>query len=215
METAIPSPTAAPSSLRKAPEKTGWRRIEAVTSTSWISNLSKQHFQKPAARTSTPMKKTVKANIEVQGTVVNIVTQNEEDYICLTDIARFRNPDATDDLIRNRLRNRNTIEFLGIWEQLHNPGFNPVEFDGIKMQADLNSFALTPKQWNERTGAIEQLPVLANLESLNAEFIHMRLAQSDRIAKLNAIAIRQMRTLIANPAGLLETRSHDDGSEIS
>ena len=161
------------------------------------------------------MKKTVKANIEVQGTVVNIVTQNEEDYICLTDIARFRNPDATDDLIRNRLRNRNTIEFLGIWEQLHNPGFNPVEFDGIKMQADLNSFALTPKQWNERTGAIEQLPVLANLESLNAEFIHMRLAQSDRIAKLNAIAIRQMRTLIANPAGLLETRSHDDGSEIS
>ncbi|MCX6879188.1 MAG: KilA-N domain-containing protein [Verrucomicrobia bacterium] len=100
------------------------------------------------------MKKPAKASIEVRGTVVNIVTQNEEDYICLTDIARFRNPDATDDLIRNWLRNRNTVEFLGIWEQIHNPGFNPVEFDGIRMQAGLNSFALTPKQWNERTGAI-------------------------------------------------------------
>jgi hypothetical protein len=99
------------------------------------------------------MKKPAKASIDVRGTVVNIVTQNETDYICLTDIARFRNPDATDDLIRNWLRNRNTVEFLGIWEQLHNPGFNPVEFDGIKKQAGLNSFTLTPKQWNERTGA--------------------------------------------------------------
>jgi hypothetical protein len=100
------------------------------------------------------MKKPAKATIEVRGTVVNIVTQNEGDYICLTDIARFRKPDATDDLIRNWLRNRNTVEFLGVWEQIHNPGFNPVEFDGIKMQAGLNSFTLTPKQWNERTGAI-------------------------------------------------------------
>ncbi len=81
------------------------------------------------------MKKPAKASIEVWGTVVNIVTQNETDCICLTDIARFRNPDATDDLIRNWLRNRNTIEFLRIWEQLHNPGFNPVESAGIKMQA--------------------------------------------------------------------------------
>jgi hypothetical protein len=59
-----------------------------------------------------------------------------------------------DDLIRNWLRNRNTVEFLGIWERLNNPGFNPVEFDGIRMQAGLNSFTLTPKQWIERTGAL-------------------------------------------------------------
>ena len=52
------------------------------------------------------------------------------------------------------MRNRNTVEFLGIWEQLHNPGFNPIEFDGIKKQAGLNSFILTVKQWNQRTGAI-------------------------------------------------------------
>jgi hypothetical protein len=73
---------------------------------------------------------------------------------CLSDIARFKHEHAIDDLIWNWLRNRNTLKFLGIREQLNNPGFNPVEFDGIKSQAGLNSFTLTPKQWIERTGAI-------------------------------------------------------------
>ena len=100
------------------------------------------------------MKKTAKSSIEVHGTVVNIVTQKEEDYICLTDIARSKDPGRTDYLISNWMRNRNTVEFLGIWEKLHNPGFNPIEFDGIKKQAGLNSFILTVKQWNQRTGAI-------------------------------------------------------------
>jgi hypothetical protein len=72
----------------------------------------------------------------------------------LTDIARYRNAEHTDDLIRNWLRNRNTLEFLGIWERLNNPDFKPVEFDGFRMQAGLNSFTLTPKQWIERTGAV-------------------------------------------------------------
>jgi len=85
---------------------------------------------------------------------VTIYRQNDEDYICITDIAKYKNAENTDDLIRNWLRNRNTIEFLGIWEQLNNPGFNPVEFDGFKKQAGLNSFTLTPKQWIEKTGAI-------------------------------------------------------------
>ena len=79
---------------------------------------------------------------------------NEEDYICITDIARYKNSNRTDDLIRNWLRNRNTIEFLGIWELLNNPGFKPVEFDGFKKQAGLNSFTLTPRQWIEKTNAI-------------------------------------------------------------
>ena len=100
------------------------------------------------------MKKPAKASIEVRGTVVNIVTQNEEDYICLTDIARSKDPERTDYLISNWMRNRNTVEFLGIWEHLHNPGFNPIEFDGIKKQTGLNSFILTVKQWSELTGAI-------------------------------------------------------------
>ena len=92
--------------------------------------------------------------ITVQGQAVTVVSGGEEDYISLTDIARYKNGDRTDDLIRNWLRNRNTLEFLGIWEQLNNPQFNPVEFDGIRMQAGLNSFTLTPKQWIQATGAM-------------------------------------------------------------
>jgi hypothetical protein len=94
------------------------------------------------------------AKIDVKGTSVTVVSGGVDDYISLTDIARYKNSERTDDLIRNWLRNRNTLEFLGIWEQLNNPGFNPVEFDGIKMQAGLNSFTLTPKQWIEATAAI-------------------------------------------------------------
>ncbi len=85
---------------------------------------------------------------------VTVVAVNQEDYICLTDIAKYKDAERTDDLIRNWLRNRNTIEFLGIWEHLNNPRFNPVEFDGFRKLAGLNSFTLTPKQWIEKTGAI-------------------------------------------------------------
>ncbi|MEN9865984.1 MAG: hypothetical protein RL748_1574, partial [Pseudomonadota bacterium] len=92
--------------------------------------------------------------IEVLKREVQVLLVKEEDYICLTDIARYKNQDASDDLIRNWLRNRNTIEFLGIWEQINNSSFKPVEFDGFRKQAGLNSFTLTPKQWIESTGAI-------------------------------------------------------------
>ena len=68
---------------------------------------------------------------------------NGIEYICITDIARYKSSANTDDLIRNWLRNRNTVEFLGIWEQLNNPEFKPVEFDGIGNQSGLNSFVLT------------------------------------------------------------------------
>jgi hypothetical protein len=274
-------------------------------------------------------KKPTDTRITVRGTEIAVIRRGDEDYISLTDIAKSRNPDHPDDLIRNWLRNRNTLELLGIWEQLHNDSFNPVEFDGIKKQAGLNSFTLTPKQWIEKTAAIgiesragryggtyahtdvafefaswvsvefklylikefqrlkedenrrlslawnlnrtlakinyrfhtdaiqahlipaevtpkqasityaneadllnvalfgqtarewreanpnkdgnmrdyatlEQLLVLANLENMNAEFIHMELPQSDRIKRLNAIAIRQMQTLTARIAKQLE-----------
>jgi hypothetical protein len=92
--------------------------------------------------------------LEVKGTPITIISGKEEDYLSLTDIARYKNSDHSDDLIRNWLRNRNTLEFVGIWEQLNNPAFNPVEFDGIRKQAGLNSFTLTPKQWIEATNAI-------------------------------------------------------------
>lgn len=85
---------------------------------------------------------------------MTVLSQNQQDIFCLTDIAKFKNPDHPDDVIRNWLRSRSTVEFLGVWERLNNPGFNPVEFDGIRMQTGLNSFVLTPKQWIEKTGAI-------------------------------------------------------------
>ena len=100
------------------------------------------------------MTKLKKSIIEVRGTAITIVSQKEQDFISLTDIARFKSADRFDDLIRNWLRNRNTVEFLGVWERLNNPSFNPVEFDGIRIQAGLNSFTLTPKQWIEKTGAV-------------------------------------------------------------
>jgi len=274
------------------------------------------------------MNKSKKTTIEVQGTSVAVLSQNQLDIICLTDIAKFKNQDHPDDVIRNWLRSRNTVEFLGVWERLNNPSFNPVEFDGIRMQTGLNSFVLTPKQWIERTGAvgitstagryggtyahkdiafefaawvsvefklylikefqrlkedenrrlslawnlnrtlsklnyrihtdaiqahlipaaitpaqaamtyaseadllngalfgqtakqwrdvnpkldgnmreyatIEQLLVLANIEGMNAEFIHMALTQGDRLKRLNAIAIRQMQTLTVASQRLL------------
>ena len=100
------------------------------------------------------MSKPKKSTIEVQGAAITVLTAKDEDSISLTDIAKFKNPDHPDDVIRNWLRSRNTVEFLGVWERLNNPTFNPVEFDGIRMQTGLNSFVLTPKQWIERTGAV-------------------------------------------------------------
>ena len=100
------------------------------------------------------MSKAKKSTIEVMGADVAVLSHSQQDTICLTDIAKFKNPDHPDDVIRNWLRSRNTVEFLGIWERLNNPNFNPVEFDGIRMQTGLNSFVLTPKQWIAKTGAV-------------------------------------------------------------
>ncbi|MDR2910463.1 MAG: KilA-N domain-containing protein [Bacteroidales bacterium] len=94
------------------------------------------------------------AKITVRNTELTVVTINNAEYICITDLARFKNPEHTDDVIRNWLRNRNTIELLGIWETLHNPDFNPVIFDGIRKEVGLNAFVMTPKRWIESTNAI-------------------------------------------------------------
>lgn len=261
--------------------------------------------------------------IEVKGQLITIVKMEQYDYISLTDIARFKDAEHTDTIIQNWMRNRNTVELLGLWETIHNPDFKPIEFEGFRNQAGLNSFVLTPKRWIETTNAIgilsksgryggtfahkdiafefaswvsiefklyvikefqrlkedendrlklnwnlnrtlakinyrihtdaikeniipvnlskeqinqiyateadvlnialfgktaqqwrnenpeaegnirdyatiEQLLVLANLESLNAEFIKMNLPQSERLVKLNQSAISQMKSLAAN-----------------
>ena len=76
---------------------------------------------------------------------------NEEDYISLTDIARYKNPEFPADVVKNWLRVRSTIEFLGLWEQLNNPNFKLVEFDQFKTEAGSNSFVLTPQKWIKNT----------------------------------------------------------------
>jgi hypothetical protein len=90
----------------------------------------------------------------VQNTVVSISRINEDDYISLTDIARVRNPDEPKDVVKNWLRNRSTIEYIGLWEKINNPEFKGVEFDSFRQQAGSNSFTLSPNKWIETTGAI-------------------------------------------------------------
>ncbi len=89
--------------------------------------------------------------IEVKGVSVNIISINNEDYISLTDMLKAKDGDF---FISDWLRNRNTVEFLGIWEQVHNPLFNYGEFAAIRSQAGLNSYKLSVKEWTEKTNAI-------------------------------------------------------------
>lgn len=89
--------------------------------------------------------------INVKGGDIAIVTREEQDYISLTDMVKNFGDES---ILYNWLRNRNTIEFLGIWEQLYNPLFKPLEFDRFRSQAGLNSFTLSPKKWIDATGAI-------------------------------------------------------------
>lgn len=91
----------------------------------------------------------------VRGTEVNIQWNVErDDYISLTDIAKVKDSDNPRYIIQNWMRNRNTIEFLGVWETLYNPNFNRVEFDAFRSQAGLNSFVMTPQKWIDSTAAI-------------------------------------------------------------
>ena len=269
------------------------------------------------------MKKSKSTSIEVQGTAITILSRDEGDYISLTDMVRpFEGGGA---LIEQWLKNKDTVLFLGVWEQLNNPNFNSLEFEGIRNEAGRNSFFLSAKKWMDRTqgcgliasagryggtfahqdiafefgswlspefklylikefqrlkedenrrlslawnlnrtlsklnyrihtdaikthlippevtpaqaaityateadvlnvalfgqaakqwrdanptldgnmrdqATIEQLLVLANIEGMNAEFIHMEMPQGDRLLRLNQIAIRQMQTLTAHAA---------------
>jgi hypothetical protein len=93
------------------------------------------------------------AKIKVENTEITIVSVKESDYISLTDIAKYKTDD-TSAVIANWMRNRNTIEFLGIWETLYNPNFKPLEFEGFKKEAGLNAFTLSPLKWVNATDAI-------------------------------------------------------------
>lgn len=93
--------------------------------------------------------------LDINDAVISITKIDKEDYICLTDMAKAKDGDnRAADVIKNWIRTRTTIEFLGTWETMYNPDFKVVEFDHFKMEAGLPTFVLSPKQWAEKTGAI-------------------------------------------------------------
>lgn len=101
------------------------------------------------------MQNHVKEIIHAKGIEIGIYTQDfENEFISLTDIAKYRNEDDPRFVIQNWMRNRNTIEFLAVWEELHNPNFNRVQFEAVRNEAGLNRFVMTPTKWIEQMNAI-------------------------------------------------------------
>ena len=93
-------------------------------------------------------------SITVKETTIRTITQNGIDYICLTDIARQKNPIEPKDVVKNWMRSKNTIEYLGLWELLNNPLFKGVEFDPLLQEAGSNAFTMSPSRWIELTNAV-------------------------------------------------------------
>jgi len=91
--------------------------------------------------------------INVQGREIALISDKVNDYISLTDMARYRDAERTNYIIQNWMRTRSAIEFCGLWEQLNNPDFKSIEFDAFKNESGSNSFALTPQKWIESTNA--------------------------------------------------------------
>lgn len=97
----------------------------------------------------------MKGTINAKGTEITVLSKGDEnDFISLTDIARYRNPDEPKDVVKNWMRSRSTIEFIGLWEQLNNPDFKGVEFDSFIHEAGSNAFTLSPQKWISATNAI-------------------------------------------------------------
>ena len=101
------------------------------------------------------MPKAKKEIIEAKGFAIQIYTEDfKNDYISLTDIAKYKNNDDPRFVIQNWMRNRNTLEYIGLWEVLNNPDFNRVQFDTFRNEAGLNRFTMTPQKWIDSTNAI-------------------------------------------------------------
>ena len=126
------------------------------------------------------------SKIIVQNTPITVLSSQEQDYISLTDMATDKKGDnRSADIIKNWLRNRYTIEFLGTWEVIHNPDFKVVEFDHFRMSAGLPSFVLSASEWIERTNTIGIMVKKGRYGG----------TQGERLVKLNQIAIHQMSVL--------------------
>lgn len=92
--------------------------------------------------------------IKTLGLEVNTYSVNNSDFISLTDIAKFKDGERTDYIVQNWMRNRYTVDFLGLWEMINNPNFKPIEFDGFRQESGSNGFSLTPKKWIETVNAV-------------------------------------------------------------
>ncbi len=162
--------------------------------------------------------------INVEGIEITVIRQNNDDFISLTDMtSTFKEGPG---LIGKWVTNKNTLEYLGIWEKINNQGFNYPEFGVIEKEAGTNRFIMSVGQWVQRTNAVgvinctakewrndtpgkegnmrdyatlEQLVVLANLESMNALFIRQQIPQSQRLVLLNEQAIQQMKSILSVP----------------
>lgn len=103
---------------------------------------------------SMPKETPIPATIRAKDTEIAILSYaHADDYISLTDIAKYRNPESPADVVKNWMRIRSTIEFLGVWEQLHNPDFKLVDFDQFRNEAGSNAFVLSPQKWIRQTNA--------------------------------------------------------------
>jgi Cys-tRNA synthase (O-phospho-L-seryl-tRNA:Cys-tRNA synthase) len=95
-----------------------------------------------------------KESFNVQGTEISVLTHQQDDYISLTDMAKYKNTEATGLVISHWLSTRYTVEFMGVWEKINNADFNVTEFSNIKNESGSNGYVLTSKQWIEKTNAI-------------------------------------------------------------
>lgn len=111
--------------------------------------------------------------ISVKDTTVTVVQVNNADYICITDIDRIKNPLEPKDVVKNWLRSKNTLLFLGLWEKLNNPEFKGVEFDSFMMEAGTNAFTMSPSRWIEQTNAIG---IISRSGSKGGTFAHKDIA---------------------------------------
>lgn len=93
-------------------------------------------------------------SLQISETIIRMKLINKSDFLSLTDIAKYKNPDEPKDVIKNWLRNKHTLEFMGLWERLNNPHFKGVEFDSLYDESGTHSFTLSPERWIERTNAI-------------------------------------------------------------
>jgi KilA-N domain len=111
--------------------------------------------------------------INVKGTEIVFFNKGSEEYISITDIARYKNAIEPKDVVKNWMRSRNTVEFLGLWEKIHNPNFKGVEFDSFMFEAGSNSFVLSPSKWIEATNAIG---IISKVGSGGGTYAHLDIA---------------------------------------